>query len=83
MSRLILCSTVTITLITSPMDVVEAHESKDGHQTIELAQLYDPNEMPQDHNQVHIYQDQYGRRIFVDERGNIVRVEEPSSYPHG
>ena len=65
------------------MDFVRAHESKDGHHPIELAQLYDPSEMPQNHNQVHIYQDQYGRRIFVDERGNIVRVEEPSSYPQG
>ena len=83
MSRLILCSTVTITLITTSIDLVQAHESKDGHHPIELAQLYDPSEMPQNHNQVHVYQDQYGRRIVVDERGNIVRVEEPSSYPQG
>ncbi|MBI0177437.1 L,D-transpeptidase [Bartonella apis] len=53
------------------------------NETIELAQLYDPADLPRHHQQLRIYQDQYGRRIYVDENGRVVRVEEPQNYPQG
>lgn len=52
---------------------------------MQLAQLYDPADVPpqQRQQQLRLYQDQYGRRIYTDDRGQIVRVEEPPAYPAG
>ncbi|WP_246791054.1 L,D-transpeptidase [Bartonella sp. M0177] len=50
---------------------------------IELAQLYDPSDLPRHRQQLRVYRDQYGRRIYVDENGQVVRVEEPENYPQG
>ena len=74
------CLAFTI-FVTSITPVFASEVEKD--EIIRLAQLYDPADAPRHSQQLRIYQDQYGRRIYVDERGQVVRVEEPQNYPHG
>lgn len=78
-----LCS-VTMMIMAASVTPLFANETlHDQPAKIELAQLYDPNDLPGKRPKLRIYQDQYGRRIYVDEGGNVVRIEKPQSYPQG
>lgn len=46
----------------------------------QLAQLYDPGEEVYHDRRVRVYIDQYGRRVTMDRRGRILRVEDANSY---
>jgi len=78
-------SILTIALVMASLPSVYANgtSTTQSDKPIELAQLYDPSDLPSHRQQLRVYRDQYGRRIYVDENGQVVRVEEPENYPQG
>lgn len=60
-----------------------ANETHSHPPVIELAQLYDPADLQGGHQQLRIYQDQHGRRLYVNRRGRVVRIDEPPRHPGG
>ena len=78
-------SNLTIALVMASLPSVYANgtSTTQSDEPIELAQLYDPSDLPRHRQQLRVYRDQYGRRIYVDENGQVVRVEEPENYPQG
>ena len=78
-------SNLTIALVMTSLPSVYANgtSTTQSDEQIELAQLYDPSDLPRHRQQLRVYRDQYGRRIYVDENGQVVRVEEPENYPQG
>ena len=78
-------SHLTIALVMTSLPSVFANgtSTTQSDEPIELAQLYDPADLPHHRQQLRVYRDQYGRRLYVDENGRVVRVEEPENYPQG
>ncbi len=78
-------SHLTIALVMTSLPPVFANgtSTTQSDEPIELAQLYDPADLPHHRQQLRVYRDQYGRRLYVDENGRVVRVEEPENYPQG
>ena len=78
-------SHLTIALVMTSLPPVFANgtSTTQSDEPIELAQLYDPADLPHHRQQLRVYRDQYGRRLYVDENGQVVRVEEPENYPQG
>ena len=76
---------LTIALVMTSLPPVFANgtSTTQSDEPIELAQLYDPADLPHHRQQLRVYRDQYGRRLYVDENGRVVRVEEPENYPQG
>lgn len=76
-------SHLTIAIVIAATTPVFARDIHGHQQIMELAQLYDPGDLPRRDQGLRIYQDQYGRHIYVDANGRVVRVEEPQNYPQG
>lgn len=63
---------------TMPVSTVQAESLMDAPSgEFQVAQLYDPRDVQGTRHSLRVFIDEYGRRITVNRRGDIVAVEEP------